>query len=186
MASGAFQTLEGSSDPGAGVSSKHDELAEAVQAALLSVYGETPVCSFLAEGFTVCAGLARLGPWLGKRRQFVAAGRDPELLRLPRAQRKGRGAVSNHTEARYNGDTPDVFGQPPDYASPQHRPQWSRSLVTRAEYDDLSPYPHSPGHAAPSSAAAERESSRLLGAAAIGLVGGIAIAASLAVFVINS
>ena len=34
-------------------------------------------------------------------------------------------------------------------------------------------------------AALERESSRLLGAAAIGLVGGIAIAASLAVFVIN-
>jgi len=59
-------------------------------------------------------------------------------------------------------------------------------LAARSDYDDLSAYPHFAGHEAPSNTAAERESSRLLGAAAIGLVGGIAIAASLAVFVINS
>src|SRR5208337_2021134 len=38
LASGSLQTLE--SDTGPDVSSKHDELAEAVQAALMSVYGE--------------------------------------------------------------------------------------------------------------------------------------------------
>ena len=40
LASGTLHTLEGSSDSGAEYSNKHDELADAVQSALMSVYGE--------------------------------------------------------------------------------------------------------------------------------------------------
>jgi hypothetical protein len=184
LASGAFQTLEGSSDPGAG-SSKHDELADAVQEALLSVYGETPAAAPSRRALPFSPESPASGPGWATEDNLSPQDVILNYFDYP-GPAKSLSAVSNHTEARYNGETPDAFGQPPDYASPQHQPQWSRSLATRAEYDDLSAYPHSTGHEAPSSAAAERESSRLLGAAAIGLVGGIAIAASLAVFVINS
>ncbi|MGA9268824.1 MAG: hypothetical protein WBV79_20565, partial [Rhodomicrobium sp.] len=185
LASGAFQTLEGSSDPGAGVSSKHDELADAVQAALLSVYGETPAAPPSRGALPFAPESPASGPGWASEDNLSPQDVILNYFDYP-GPAKSHGAVSNHTEARYNGDTSDAFGQPPDYASPQHRPQWSRSLAARADYDDLSAYPHSAGHEAPSNTAADRESSRLLGAAAIGLVGGIAIAASLAVFVINS
>jgi hypothetical protein len=182
LASGAFQTLEGSSDPGASVSSKHDELADAVQAALSSVYGETPAAPPSRMALPFSPESPASGPGWASEDNLSPQDVILNYFDYP-GPAKSRSAVSNHTEARYNGETPDVFGQPPDYASSPHRLQRSRSLATRADYDDLSAYA---GHEAPSSTAAERESSRLLGAAAIGLVGGIAIAASLAVFVINS
>ena len=183
LASGAFQTLEGSSHPGAGVSSKHDELADAVQEALSSVYGETPAAPPSRRALPFSPESPASDPGWASEDNLSPQDVILNYFDYP-GPAKSRSAVSNHTEeARYNGDTPDVFGQPPDYASFPNRPQRSRSLATRADYDDLSAYA---GHEAPSSTAAERESSRLLGAAAIGLVGGIAIAASLAVFVINS
>ncbi len=185
LASGAFQSLEGSSDPDAGVSSKHDELADAVQAALLSVYGEPPAVPAPRRALPFSSESPASGPDWASDDDLSPQDVILNYFDYP-GPAKSCGAVSNHTEARYNGDTPDAFGQPPDYALSQHRPQRSRSLATRADYDDLSAYPHSAGHEAPSNTAADRESSRLLGAAAIGLVGGIAIAASLAVFVINS
>jgi len=185
LASGAFQTLEGSSDPGASVSSKHDELADAVQAALSSVYGEPPAAPPSRMALPFSQESPASGPGWASEDNLSPQDVILNYFDYP-GPAKSRSAVSNHTKARYNGDTPEVFGQPPDYASSPHRPQRSRSLAVRPNYDDLSAYPHSAGHEAPSNTAAERESSRLLGAAAIGLVGGIAIAASLAVFVINS
>ena len=87
LASGILQTLDDSSDAGPGLSSKHDELAEAVQAALMSVYGEAPSARSRQKELAV-AGHARLRPWLGKRGQPLSPGRDPELLRLPAGPRK--------------------------------------------------------------------------------------------------
>jgi hypothetical protein len=187
LASGTFPTLEGSSDPGTSVSSKHNELADAVQAALLSVYGEAPAAPPSRRALPFSPESPASGPGWASEDNLSPQDVILNYFDYP-GPGKSRSAVSNHTEARYNGDTPDVFGQPPDYASSQRRPQWSSSYAAHAEYDDLSAYPHSAGHEVPSKAAdaEERESSRLLGAAAIGLVGGIAIAASLAVFVINS
>ena len=99
---------------------------------------------------------------------------------------KGRGAITDHDGVGDNGDTSGLFSQPHDYPPPQYRPQWPSSPAALAAYDDRQLYPAGHGEAPQAADASERESSRLLGAAAIGLVGGIAIAASLAVFVINS
>ena len=189
LASGTLQTLEGSSDDGSGLSSKHDELADAVQAALMSVYGEeTPSVVPSRKALPFSPEPHASGPgWAGEDN---LSPQDVILNYFDYQPGPGqsRGDASDHAEAGYNGGSPDDFGQPHDYPSPQHRPQWSSSPAAPAEYDELPAYPLSGGHAAPSKAAgvAERESSKLLGAAAIGLVGGIAIAASLAIFVISS
>ncbi len=177
LAAGAPQTLDGSSDAGTGLTSKHDELAEAVQAALMSVYGEAPTAA-PAKRSLPSPDMHATGP--GWASEDSLSPQDVILNYFDYQPGPG------NADAGYNGDTPRVFSQPHDYPPPQFRPQWASSPAALAAYDDAQPYPAGHGPASKATDASERESSRLLGAAAIGLVGGIAIAASLAVFVINS
>jgi len=182
LASGILQTLDDSSDAGPGLSSKHDELAEAVQAALMSVYGEPPSAAAAARR-SLPPDMHASGPGWASEDSLSPQDVILNYFDYQPGPGKGRGTISGHADAGYNGDTPSVFRQPHDYPPPHSRAQWASSP---AAYDDPQPYPASHGAASKAADASERESSRLLGAAAIGLVGGIAIAASLAVFVINS
>ncbi len=185
LASGTLHTLEGSSDAGPGLSSKHDELAEAVQAALMSVYGEAPSDAPDRKS-SPPPDMHASGPGWASEDSLSPQDVILNYFDYQPGPGKGRGTTSDHAAAGYNGDTPGVFSQPHDYPPPQFRPQWASSPAALAEYDDRQPYPADQGAALKAADASERESSRLLGAAAIGLVSGIAIAASLAVFVINS
>ncbi len=184
LASGTLHTLEGSSDSGAGLSSKHDELAEAVQDALMNVYGEAPSV-MPARKALPSPDLHGSGPGWANNDTLSPQDVILNYFDYQPGPERGRGDVANHAEAAYLGDTPDIFGQAQSHPASLHRPS---SPAAHAGYDDFPAYPPSAGRAAApkAAAAADRESSRLLGAAAIGLVGGIAIAASLAVFVINS
>ncbi len=193
LASGPHATAEGSPDSGSDHSSKHDELADAVQAALMSVYGEPasapPPTSRQVEALTFSPDVQASGPGWATEDNLSPQDVILNYFDYQPATQTGRHPASDQVngDAGYDGDAAGAFGQPPDYLAPQRRPQWSRSPDAYADYDGPPSYPVPAGYTAPSkTAAAERESSRLLGAAAIGLVGGIAIAASLAVFVINS
>jgi len=185
LASGTLQTLDGSSDAGPGLSSKHDELAEAVQAALLGVYGEAP-SDAPAKRSSPSPDMHASGPGWASEDSLSPQDVILNYFDYQPGPGKGRGTISDRADAGYNGDTPGVFSQPHDYPPPQFRPQWASSPAAIAAWDDPQLYPAGDGAASKAADASERESSRLLGAAAIGLVGGIAIAASLAVFVINS
>ncbi|HWJ18738.1 MAG TPA: hypothetical protein VNR65_08435, partial [Geobacterales bacterium] len=186
LASGTLHTLEGSNDSGAGLSSKHDELADAVQSALMSVYGEEPSDAADRRSVPPPPDMHASGPGWASEDSLSPQDVILNYFDYQPAPGNGRGTISDYANAGYNSDTPGVFTQPHDYPPPQYRPQWASSPPALAEYDDPEPYPTGHGKAPKSADTSERESSRLLGAAAIGLVGGIAIAASLAVFVINS
>jgi hypothetical protein len=170
------------------LSSKHDELADAVQSALSSIYGE-PAPAKSPSPFT--AGPQERTGWDGPD---VIASADasltPQDVILNYFSYDTNG---NHKEAAapVNGAALHEGGAGEDYferASFFSEPEWTSAPARQASYDGPPSYP-APALAQPkrrARATSERESSRLLGAAAIGLVGGIAIAASLAVFVINS
>ena len=185
LAAGTLQTLDDSGDTGPGLSSKHDELADAVQAALLGVYGEAP-SDAPAKRSSPSPDMHASGPGWASEDSLSPQDVILNYFDYQPGPGKGRGTISDHADAGYNGDTPGVFSQPHDYPPPQFRPQWASSPAAIAAWDDPQLYPAGDGVASKAADASERESSRLLGAAAIGLVGGIAIAASLAVFVINS
>ena len=185
LASGTLQTLDNSSDAGTGLSSKHDELAEAVQDALTSVYGEAPSAA-PAKRTLPPPDIHASGPGWASEDSLSPQDVILNYFDYQPGPGKGRGTISDHADAGYNGDTPGVYSQPHDYPPPQFRPQWANSPAALAAYDEGQPYAEGHGADPKAADASERESSRLLGAAAIGLVGGIAIAASLAVFVINS
>jgi hypothetical protein len=185
---------------------KHDELADAVQSALLSVYGD-------ASGHSDSSGREEIGVseeldgsdsgWNGfSGGQPAAAGEDrlsPQDVILnyfsydSNAQDiKGRPSGGYTSASEYEDETAEK--------SPQHQNQSAQGYYPaqrQSQWAEVSsqamPYPLKSGFPVPAvqgvaktAAASERESSRLLGAAAIGLVGGIAIAATLAVFLINS
>ncbi len=185
LASGTLHTLEGSSDAGPGLSSKHDELAEAVQAALRSVYDEAP-SAIPDRGSLPPTDMQDSGPGWASEDSLSPQDVILNYFDYQPSAGKGRGTIPDHADTGYSGDTPGAFSQPHDYPPPQYRPQWASSPAAHTEYDDRQPYPAGHGEASKAANASDRESSRLLGAAAIGLMGGIAIAASLAVFVINS
>src|SRR5271165_3517676 len=98
LASGAFQTLEGSSDPGTGVSSKHDELADAVQAALLSVYGETPAAPPSRRALPFSPESPASDPGWASEDNLSPQDVILNYFDYP-GPAKSRSAVSNHTEA---------------------------------------------------------------------------------------
>ena len=85
---------------------------------------------------------------------------------------------------------PDTDGQPQNARGPQEqpvrRPEWQAASAQSGQYNGPPsfPVPAEVSAASKPSGPAGHESSRLLGAAAIGLMGGIAIAASLAAFLI--
>ncbi len=169
---------------------KHDELADAVQAALISVYGEAPseLPAREREAPAYSPELHASGP--GWASEDTLSPQDVILnyFDYQPAVRTGRNDVPDHVNGDARYDVAGTFSQTLDYLASQHQAQSSRSPDAYAEYDAPPSYPVPAGYTAPQkrAGAAERESSRLLGAAAIGLVGGIAIAASLAVFVIGS
>ncbi len=219
----SFQTLSGmglahygdrAGGPAAGAA-KHDELADAVQSALLSIYGdpehlsvatEHPGAAFPGEpspsGMSWNTGLdAGAAP-------VAADGLSPQDV------------ILNYfdyapDEAAHNGSMPDaapsIFaaaaaraGAPPPanrYPPDQTAPQRSRgsnhagrnhgeaAAETKAkQYSGPAAFPVPAAQAVSPrqqrDARLGQESSRLLGAAAIGLMGGIAIAVSLAAFLI--
>ena len=188
LASRAYEALDGSSDTGSGHSSKHEELAEAVQAALLSVYGGAPlsVADMSAPDRKALPfppeQSASGSAWASEDNMSP---QDVILNYFDYQPGPGKGR-RDYLDARDGGDRSGVLGDPQDYASQRYRPHWP-GPAAHDDYDDLAAYPEEShgGHPEPVEET-ERESNRLLSAAAIGLVGGIAIAASLAVFVINS
>jgi hypothetical protein len=184
-------------EPGAAenLSSKHDELADAVQSALSSIYGDpSPAIAApppAASAFTADLQ-ARTAGWDAPGAAGSAADAlTPQEVILNyfsyEANGKNREApAAPNGAAAYEGGAGDDYFERDPFFSPERQPEWPGSFVRQASYDGPPSYP-APVLAAPKAGEpSERENGRLLGAAAIGLVGGIAIAASLAVFVINS
>ncbi len=197
---GAAATLA-ASDPydgnGEELSSKHDELADAVQSALASIYGDPAPAAAKpasAESDFTSGFRARTAGW--EASGVIAAPGDsltPQDVILnyfsyePEAQKENGGVGLNGARPYASAGDEDYL-DPDPYRSAPPPPQWAASsLAQQAAYEGPASFPVPAQFDAPPKAAPnERESSRLLGAAAAGLVGGIAIAASLAVFVINS
>jgi hypothetical protein len=180
------------------LSIKHDELADAVQSALSSIYGEASaevaspppsVSAFTAEL------QARTARWDAPGDAGVEDALTPQEVILNYFSYDTNGK-NKEARASLNGEagyerrgpaTGEDYYESDPYFSSDHQPEWPSSHDRQTSYDGPPSYP-APVLAMPTKAQepSERENSRLLGAAAIGLIGGIAIAASLAVFVINS
>lgn len=177
LASSALMPLEGEGGPGANLSSKHDELAEAVQAALLSLYGEAPSASSLKKPSPFSHEAQTAGS--GWKSDDHLSPQDVILnyFDYQPATGKRAGRFGDHLAAQ------DSLDEPFD-SSLRQRPHWTGPASSHYDAEPMLSESHAGiGKAARES---ERESNRLLGAAAIGLISGIAIAASLAVFVINA
>jgi hypothetical protein len=199
LASGASAEVDEAGASDAEASAKHDELADAVQSALANVYGNPSSASARPPAAPADAAFALppeiLEPDAGWTTPEAAASSDDNLSPQdvilnyfnydPNAQ---NGDVRSPGAVMGAPGYDDAFGPRDEYRPAQHQSQWPGSLAQSAAYDGEPAYPVPAGFTAEPTAAtaSERESSRLLGAAAIGLVGGIAIAASLAVFVISS
>ncbi len=182
-----------------GASNKHDELAEAVQSALLSVYGDPSA--------QVSLSAPRAAEF--SHESLAAGGADPEAMVVANPRMSPQDVILNYFD--YNPGAPggqgfasgrDAGGRLPSgaehlYQQPtaysqypgQQQPRRAGDHQDRAPYEVPALFPM-PLEANPpqktGGARTERENSRLLGAAAIGLVGGIAMAVTLAVFVISS
>ncbi len=163
--------------------SKHEELADAVQSALVSVYGEG------GQG-----GLSRIQD---SKRDW-----DSDSVREPaKDELSPQDVILNYFEYAsskpVNGHVPEVFGSPAAHrtapsaqdASRDYRgraPEWTDAASQEAAYEGEPsfPMPAEIPQISKGAMTAPNESSRLLGAVAIGMIGGIAIAASLAAFLI--
>ncbi len=184
-------------EAGAGedLSIKHDELADAVQSALSSIYGDSPpeiatpspaISAFTAELQGRTAGWD--APGIAGPANDALTPQDVILNYFSydaNARNREAPAPLNGAAAYERGAGEDYFERDPLF-SPEHQPEWPSSFARQASYDGPPSYPAPVLAKQKAAEPSERENGRLLGAAAIGLVGGIAIAASLAVFVINS
>jgi hypothetical protein len=186
---------------------KHEELADAVQSALLSIYGEAAHQSAerdysnAALGDDASSGMS----WnKGLKADFAPSNGDdlsPQdvILNYFDYSPGGNGsAPSAHGRASHHeGPVPQfVRGRPEPAASqqrnwaaqdyPAYRPERGQAEIKTGQYDGPPSFSFPVPAAAPARAGGRtgHESSKLLGAAAIGLMGGIAIAASLAAFLI--
>jgi len=176
----------------AAISIKHDELADAVQSALLSVYGDQPGPAGATAGNADYSSEAPPPAGAGWMTPPGVAASDDNLtpqeviLNYFSYDPNARNGAGQTAELNRAGSLNDEFERRDVYPSASQ--QWPDSPAQHASYEGAPAYPVPAGFTTPpkGTAASDRESSRLLGAAAIGLVGGIAIAASLAVFVINS
>jgi hypothetical protein len=158
---------------------KHDELADAVQAALASVYGDH-YSHPQADGAEVPLGPHETVPrWGGIAPN--ADGRTPQDVIFnyfdyePEGVSSvgtGMNGVSAYSHTASKRRPPGAYETNGAEAPPMNGAYPYATLPVPAGA-------HQPYRVAPSP---ERESGRLLGAAAIGLIGGIAIAATLAVF----
>jgi hypothetical protein len=196
MGSASAALLSAYADGPASEMGKHDELAEAVQAALLSVYGSSategpavPHLAFPEEALSPAMDRnADLGPGADD-------GLSPQDVILnyfdynPAAP-NGNGHAPRAFEPDDNreGATGTPPRQRPDFSPRQSgtagaaRPEWRAPPAPAYEGPPSFPVPTAPAPAAVVPTA--HESSRFLGAVAMGLIGGIAIAASLAAFLI--
>jgi hypothetical protein len=198
-----------SSTPRAG---KHEELADAVQSALFSIYGETahqPAGAGRDYSNANPGGEASSGmSWnKGLKADFAPPNGDgltPQDVILnyfdynPGGGNSAQGfARSGHGRASSAEDELPQFVRSRPEAAPSQQRDWGaqdyRAHRTQAEtrtgqYDGPPSYqfpvPAAPPAASRAGGRTGHESSKLLGAAAIGLMGGIAIAASLAAFLI--
>ncbi|MBT3069922.1 hypothetical protein KKP04_03445 [Rhodomicrobium sp. Az07] len=189
-----------SSQP-ASISEKQDELADAVQSALESIYGE--ISSGLAPssggafGFdSVVESVGTGKPEATSPKAATAESLSPQdvILGYFDYEAKTKQATRSSAEAAFapapapSRSIPDAYKpEPRTYNAepePYVAPQWAPPQGSLYQGDPSYPVPA--GVVAPTAPLATQGSSRVLGAAAIGLVGGIAIAASLAVFVINA
>ncbi|MGO8953945.1 MAG: hypothetical protein ACLQF2_11520 [Rhodomicrobium sp.] len=187
--------------------SKHDELADAVQSALLSVYGEAPeqTAQPIFQKPAISEEPSSMG-WNARPATGLAQPSDgltPQDVILnyfdytPGAQDGSDSAPQAFDpDAAYEKEPPVSFRPGPESVAqlqkrwdPEDRPtqpqEW-KPTARPAQYSGPPsfPVPAQPGLAQKPAAPQKPESSRLLGAAAIGLMGGIAIAASLAAFLI--
>lgn len=196
----AFYTEDDAAADSAAV--KHDELADAVQSALLSVYGESSApsvaASYEAPQFAPTEA-ATEETWSPYQQVSPAATSSDELS--PQdvilnyfsynsgddsgSDRAAKGPTPYDAEIVSN---PRLAPQAPTFYQSQHQSEWTADYKEPAFRPQAGfPVPAtSPKPTVKPAPQNERESGRLLGAAAVGLVGGIAIAATLAVFVINS
>ncbi len=215
--------------------SKHDELADAVESALRSVYGDQPAKSQAKSFQKPALTEEKSAPSLVWNRNSGPANDDltPQEVIFnyfdynggdedgrsgtePEPQNDGlspQEVILNYFDYQgtQNGNGYSRAGMPAarDYEEPialrpspepvvslRRAPQPEERPVHREEWSNHAPQPQQysgppsfpvPGPALsprPAAQIAAQESSRLLGAAAIGLMGGIAIAASLAAFLI--
>jgi hypothetical protein len=199
MQEALLRDLEGEA-PEIAPSSKHDELADAVQLALASVYGDHFSSSPQQTAFS--ASLRPAARWDdGGQAAGNGDGRSPQDVILnyfdymPSGEEQSRHGAPGYGEAagsprRSPPGQHDVNGAPASiHPFPQRQPDDVVQMPGfDADFGAAATLPAISDQAQRNRTAvsAERESGRLLGAAAIGLIGGIAIAATLAVFVISS
>ncbi len=234
----AFAEFQGSS----GATHKHDELADAVQSALLSVYGEqtaTPVETIFQKKAIPAADRDSASLIWNKESSPVTDSLSPQevisnYFDYTPEEEGAKAAAADFNSPASDGRTPqEVILNYFDYPSPQsgngarqsdyepaggledeepitlrprsepagplrrprpsqqepiQRPEWTEASTQPGQYSGAPSFPvpaAGPANAPkPAAATHGEESSRLLGAAAIGLMGGIAIAASLAAFLI--
>jgi hypothetical protein len=210
MGLAGYAESAGSPAPGTG---KHEELADAVQSALFSIYGET---AHQSAGPDYAGAVSRNGAsssmsWnKGLKADFAPPtgdGLSPQdvILNYFDYSPGGNSSRQGFAPSAYGRADPDEDpvpnfvrsrSEPPapqqrnwsaqDY--PAYRPERGQAETKTAQYDSPPPFSYPVPAAAPAVGRPGRrtgqESSKLLGAAAIGLMGGIAIAASLAAFLI--
>jgi hypothetical protein len=186
-------------------SGKHDELADAVHSALLSVYGDAPAPS-AGPAYQAAPLSSDDSPsdhsWNAFSQSSVAEASSDNLspqdvilnyFSYDSSEKNGTAHAVNGT-APYVSEKAEALrhrSTPPTatYYQSQQQSEWTDDDFEQSSFEAPPAYPvpaTSPKPRPKPANHTERESGRLLGAAAIGLVGGIAIAATLAVFVINS
>jgi hypothetical protein len=200
----------GSPVPGTG---KHEELADAVQSALFSIYGETAHQSAgrdfsnAATGDSASSGMSwnkGLNPDFAAPAADGLSPQDVILNYFDYSSANNNNSTQGYAPSAYGRTAPDEDQLPkfarsrPEPAAPQqrnwsardypaYRPERAQAETKTAQYDGPPSFSFPVPAAAPANRPGGRtgqESSKLLGAAAIGLMGGIAIAASLAAFLI--
>jgi hypothetical protein len=204
-AADAFSGYNGSGQD----ASKHDELADAVQSALLSVYGEAPeqpaqpVFQKAAFQEEPSSRGWNAGPAAGYAQPDDGLTPQDVILNYfdytPPGSQNGSGSAPQgfDPDVAYEKEPPvsrrpgpETIVQLQKRWEPEDRPaqpqEWASTSARSAQYSGPPsfPVPAQPAMAQKPAAPQKPESSRLLGAAAIGLMGGIAIAASLAAFLI--
>jgi hypothetical protein len=168
---------------------KHEELADAVQSALLSIYGETAQQSAERDYPNAATGdgVSSSMSWnKGLNADFAPSNANGDSM-------SPQDVILNYFDYSPGGNrsAPSAYGRAPQGA-PQQRnwaaQDYSAYRPERVQGEAQTAYSYPVPAAMPATSRpggrTGQESSKLLGAAAIGLMGGIAIAASLAAFLI--
>jgi hypothetical protein len=153
---------------------KHDELADAVQAALFTIYGR-PGGQQGGGEFPAESGGESVSPAMtwdsGLRETASSDGLSPQDV------------IANYFDYT-PGESAGLAGGGPAGAQLRRGHNQTRAVQYDGPPSFPFPVPAGPPASSKSPGRVRQESGRLLGAAAIGMVGGIAIAASLAAFLI--